>query len=135
MTIEELNAKCKIIYDADNEVDLLKKKIKSIESSVEFVREEVQQFLMDNSMKSYRSPYGLATNVVTRTIPIPQNEDRARFFAYLRENNLEDMISVNSTTLNGWYRQRKAEEIAAGNADWLPPGLSGEVIKVKLKFT
>lgn len=52
-------------------------------------------------------------------------EEREAFFNYLRENGLfEQMISVNSRTLNSWYSAEMDAALENGDIDFKVPGLN-----------
>jgi hypothetical protein len=59
------------------------------------------------------------------TVSFPKDpEKKGKFFEYLQNKGIfEDMVSVNSQTLNSWYKAEMEAAVEAGNADFRISGL------------
>lgn len=75
---------------------------------------------------SYDSSFGKIVIQKRFSVRQPKDpEEREKFFNYLREKGLfEDMVSVNSMTLNAYYKQELETARQEGNFDFAIPGLS-----------
>lgn len=63
------------------------------------------------------------TNRFTVTVP-KDGADRDAFFAYLEKQGIfRELITVNSQTLNSYYKKEMEAAIEAGNADFKVPGI------------
>jgi hypothetical protein len=92
--------------------------VKKIEASLLAVFEE--QDLEKFSVK------GLGT-VSTRnnfSVSVPKGDSKEIFFNWLKEKgDFENLITVNSMTLNAYYKDEMAKAVEEGNVDFHIPGL------------
>jgi len=86
------------------------------------IQAEVIEVLMDLGKTKYVSDSGTFSFKVNETFRVPKTpEDRERFFNFLKEKEIyEDMITVNSATLNSWA---KLEIENSTELDYQIPGL------------
>lgn len=59
------------------------------------------------------------------SVRVPQGDDRTRFFDFLKSTGeFDSLITVNSQTLNGWYKQKLESAKESGELlDFKVPGL------------
>ena len=65
-------------------------------------------------------------------------EEKQAFFRFLRDQGAEvfySLVSVNSQTLNSWYRQKSEENSRLGIAGFSAPGLGDPTMRETLSFT
>lgn len=90
---------------------------------------EFQAMLEACGLYGFDHPLGKFTLVSRTSVKVPKTEEeRAEFFEYLRSRGIFDsMITVNSQTLNAWYRAEEEAQLASGVVDFQVPGLAPPV--------
>ncbi len=91
--------------------------------------QNIIQILSDMGLPRYVSKKGIFSYKAESSWKVPKtNEERELFFTYLKEKGLFDqMISVNSASLNSWAKQ---EEQAFEGLDFQIPGLEKSGIRL-----
>ena len=136
-TLNQMNEICAEIARLRGEETRIKFEAKGIADALEIKEKEVLDTLVANELKSYRSPSGLASLSFRTSVKTPKtDEDRSKFFEYLKSKGIYDaMISVNSMTLNSWYKEEFAGAEQAGTADTFEiPGLTEVTVSPILSF-
>jgi hypothetical protein len=126
VTIESMNQLCEKIAALRTEIDAFSKQKKQVELDCESAESELLACLTDAGMTNYVSPVGRFMLSFRMSVKTPKtDEDRAAFFAYLKnEGVFEQMITVNSQTLNAFYKSKVAEAQASGRDDLRIPGIN-----------
>lgn len=72
----------------------------------------------------------------TETVKTPKTlEDKAKLFEFLRDKGLYDeMVSINSQSLNSLYRALSAEALEKGHLEFLMPGVDAPTSFRQLKL-
>lgn len=122
ITVKQLNeeiGKCFILkaeyVTANNEKSLAHK-------ALDEQQKKCIDLLTELELTSHKSPHGTFSYNIRESFRVPQNpESRDEFFNFLKEKGVyENLISVNSSTLNTWA---KAEIEASDELDYQIPGL------------
>lgn len=94
------------------------------------------EMLKAADLPNFRCNEGLISKSVRLSVKTPKSpEDRAAFFEYLKGKGLFDtMISVNSATLNAFYKTEFELAKERGQDDFRIPGLNEEVAVEILSF-
>lgn len=81
---------------------------KLITADLEEAEAQATQILVDNELKSYRSPFGLMSLAFLTSAKTPKTpEAKAAVFELLkRMGRYDDMVSVNSQTLNSFVKEQ-----------------------------
>lgn len=98
---------------------------KTLQEERRSIEQKIQAYMEASELSKF-SMDGLGTfyNVEKMSIRVPKGEDKMVFFEHLKkEGSFNDLATINSMTLQGYYKS-KAEEAAAKNEP-LPdiPGL------------
>lgn len=85
---------------------------------------------------SYKSNVGTFSINHRTSIKVPQGDDKMEFLHYLRDRGIHDaMVTVNSQTLNGWYRQEFEQARSEGRLmEFKIPGIGEPVINKIISF-
>lgn len=76
---------------------------------------------------------GMLYQIETTSVKLPQDEDKRKFFAYLKEKGcFEDMVHVNSRTFNKFYQTERDAALEEGNVDFVMPGVGEETVSHKI---
>lgn len=109
---------------------------KLISEELDKAEAKMLEALTQNDMRQYRSKVGLVSLGFFTSVKTPKlDSDKKAFFDYLKSLGLYDqMISVNSTTLNSFYRSKQEEAVAAGNDGFAIPGITEVTVEPRLLF-
>ena len=131
--LNDLSAKIDGLRRQEAEASYVKKNI-----TVELESAEAQMLeLLDKAgLKNYRSPHGLASISFRSSVRVPATpEAKALFFNYLKEQgDFDNLITVNSMTLNSYYKEKMAHAIEIGQESFEIPGLEQITVTPILSF-
>ena len=136
ITMKELEEVCKKAYDKRTEIESLEDIISKLNAELEEYKNIIVEHLNLYEKSSYDSAMGRITikNVVSVSSP-KDPESKEQFFNYLKERGeFDDMISVNSKTLNSWYKQEQELALKEGRIDFSIPGLPEPYTKQTITF-
>lgn len=136
ITVEELeNAAAQIAALRERESELSNQK-KVITAELEQSEAKFLDMLKSEDMTSYKSKVGTIGISHRSSVKTPKSpEERKAFFAYLQSKGIFDsMISVNSMTLNAWYKRELDSAIEQGKDDFEVPGLTGLTLTETITF-
>ena len=136
MTMSELEEICRKAYEKKVEIESLEDIISKLKGELEGYKDILVEHLNHFEKSSYDSGFGRITVKNITSVSSPKDpESREHFFNYLKEKgSFEDMISVNSKTLNSWYKQEMDTAIAEGRIDFQIPGLPEPYTKQTITF-
>jgi len=136
MQIEDLDALCMKIQEAREVVKDLGEQKKSAQSHVDRLEYELLEFLKETNRKNYSGPNGLFYINHRMSVKVPKEEEkRKEFFWYLREKGIYDnMITVNSATLNAFYKDEIDAARERGDVDFAMPGIGEPTVSEVIAF-
>lgn len=115
MEISELQALCDLVFNQRKITDEIKLLLQEENKKLEALEIRVLNALEENNLKTFKSEFGDVGYRERESVKIPQGEERTKFFNYLKEKGEFDaLITVNSQTLNGWYKEEAAKAEQAG---------------------
>lgn len=141
---ENHDAKLKELIDlAANIVELRDKEKeasdakKVITAKLEIAEIKALELLQANNLKQFRAPACLLSLAFLTSAKTPKTpEDKAALFAYLKEiNRYDDMVSVNSQTLNSFYKEQLELAKERGEDDIQIPGITEVTVLPRLSVT
>lgn len=137
-TVAEFEAFLKSIVEQRKKKEELQAQLKIEQEKYEELQAKALVYMKQLGKDSYPSSFGTVSVVKTRSVALPKTpEQKQEFFNYLKSKGLFDnMISVNSQTLNSWYRQE--HEIAVEEkrvSDFKVPGLSEPSVYETIRIT
>lgn len=135
-TIADLNKLAEEIADLrakEAEAALVKKEITG---RLEDAEKKMIETLLANEMTSYRSPSGLCSLSFRTSVKTPKTlEDKTALFEYLKQKGLYDtMVSVNSQTLNSFYKSELEAAKERGDDNFNVPGVTEISVQQILSF-
>lgn len=136
VTIEELNGMAAKIDELRRKEAEAKLIVKGISEELEKAEHTMIEVLSDNGMTSYKSPVGTCSISFRTSVKVPKTDtDRQAFFQYLRDKGVYDsMITVNSQTINSFYKAELELAKEAGDDSFSIPGLSEVTLNQVLSF-
>ncbi|MBK8455632.1 MAG: hypothetical protein IPL34_20340 [Thiofilum sp.] len=136
MTLEQMNDAIKELRGLRTKIDAANDVLKGLRVEEEMLEGLLIESLQENNLKNYRGPDGLISVSHKTSVRTPKTtEDKEAFFAYLRDKGVYDMmISVNSATLNSFYKQEFENAVLNGNENFTIPGLNEVTLTPSLSF-
>lgn len=131
-----LSDKTKTAADLRQQIEMQELVLSTLEAEYKGVTIEIMKLMeaMDiHSVKMHGYNFYTAT---TETVKTPKTlEEKAKLFDFLREKGLYDeMISINSQSLNSLYRALSAEAMEKGHLEFLMPGVDAPSSFTQLKM-
>ena len=113
------------------EIDIIARSKKVLDDELATLETQALEALKTMEKTSYSANSGTIFVQHRTSVKVPQDAARAAFFEYLKVKGLfENMITVNSATLNSFYKTELVEAVDAGNADFEIPGLTPSIMEV-----
>lgn len=113
VTVGEVDALCDRIVLARGECDRIKQLKSDADEALDALDRQLLSCLARLNRTSWDSPLGKFSSRLVSTVRVPKGDAREEFFNYLKDTGeFDTLITVNSQTLNGWYKreQIRAEE-------------------------
>lgn len=125
LTVRQLEELCAKIAAQRDTVAVIAAEKKVEEERLEELEATMVATLRELDMTSFKSKSGQFIISHRMSVKLPATpEDRQKFFDYLKGRELFDnMISVNSQTLNRFYKDEFAEAKERGDFDFEIPGI------------
>ena len=123
ITVEELDRKQREVFEAKATYEAAKSKASELFAEFKKLQGEHVERLDSLGKRNYKSDAGTFSYTMVENVKLdPAN--KKEFWAYLQEKGLfEDMITVNSQTLNSFAKQEFAVQEEEGSLDPQIPGL------------
>lgn len=136
ITIDDMKAQVALIDKLRREEDEVRKIHKNATSKTEEAEARMLAMLEASNLKNFRSDDGLVSVGYRTSVRTPKTpEDRKALFDYLQKIGVYDqMITVNSQTLNSFYKEELEKAKEAGADDFEIPGLNEVTIAPILSF-
>lgn len=125
MEIEELKILAEKVKIAREEYDKASKQKKEAEELKRLLEGRMLDALEDHDLTRFDAFDSMFLVTHRTSVKTPKTpEEREQFFSYLREHGVfEDLISVNSNTLNSYVKSEEALATERGEIDFRIPGL------------
>jgi hypothetical protein len=125
VTVSQLDELCEKFADLKKEADELDDILKEKNEKVKEIGTQIINFLNEFKKPSWKTSRGNFIISNRFTVPTPKSpEDKQAFFNYLKQKGIfEDMVTVHSQTLNGYYRQEMDAALDAGDVNFSIPGI------------
>lgn len=131
--MNELADKIAQLRDDESAASDVKKKITA---NLEAAENRMVELLLENNLTSYRAPSGLAGLSFRTSVKTPKTpEQRKAFFDFLKSiGRYDELVSVNSQSLNSFYKEQLELAKEKGQDDIEIPGLTEVTINPNLSF-
>ncbi len=124
ITIAELQNLCRELFELDKKIDAMKALVSVENEKFAMLENKILKCLNEHKMNNFDSELGKVIKTVRTSVKVPKEPDaRSAFFQYLKERGeFDDLITVNSQTLNAYYKEQA--ELAKSEKRFLRiPGL------------
>jgi len=135
-TLNDLPGICEEIATLRSEEARMSLCKKEVSANLEIAEGKALEVLVASNLKSFKSAHGTVGVTVRTSVKTPKTlEEKAALFAYLKEIGMYDeLVSVNSTTLNSLYKSKLEEAQAQGQDDFVLPGVGEPSISQIISF-
>lgn len=118
ITVDAIEGMAKSLKELREEIDADKAILSEKNAALDELENKIVLTLKELGKTSYRSEYGTVSRNEKWRVNLPATpEDRAEFFEYLKNKGLfENMITVNSNTLNSYY-MKEWEQAKGGDPE------------------
>lgn len=134
--LKQLNTLCDSLAETREKKARLNAQLKELNEAEERDETKILEMLEAAELDSFDGTKGKVSIVNRFTVRVPQSiDDKQKLFDYLKKRKIFfELVSVNSQTLNSFYK--KEMEIAAGegNTDFKIPGVGEPGVKKTLSF-
>lgn len=136
-TIKDLHLMIKQAFELKVKIDEIEALAEEQKTHLEKLKHKMSAVLGENNMTHFKSEYGAITRKAEYSVKIPKlEEQRNAFFEYLKKNGLFDqMITVNSRTLNSHVKEEREAALAKGIIDFSIPGIEPGVEIYRISMT
>ena len=127
--MEEFLVKLKDLWEQKKRVDEISGVLDEEKSRLEARKTEIQKMMEAMGLEKQPLPgYGTVFRQKSFSVKIPKDpESKERLFGWIKDHKGEDvlrnMISINSQTLNSFYKAELEVAKEKGDVDWVLPGI------------
>ena len=138
---EELKALAKLqeqIIEEHRALKVLELGLNTRKTELEGKKKKLLALMEEAEVNSYRTASGQVVRKKLFSVKTPKGEDLQTFFGYLREHRPDDYLAlatVNSQSLNSWYKQELEAVKEKGGMDVEIPGLGEPTITEQISIT
>lgn len=136
VTLREFEALIENAYILDKRKEELELAAEAIGLELGQLKTKLLTFMEQFEKTSYKSKFGNIIRVQKSSVKVPKDpESKAKFFEYLDQKGIkDDILTVNSNTLNSFYKAEKESAIAAGAEEFSIPGLEPPTVFFQLQM-
>jgi hypothetical protein len=136
ISVEDMKAqvaRIRELRETESKVNEMKKEVSSL---LEIEEGKMLSMLEQSGLPNFKCDFGSVGVTHRLSVKTPKTpEDRAAFFSFLKQLGLFDsMITVNSQTLNSFYKDQFEQAKAQGKDDFKIPGINEETMTAILSF-
>ena len=134
--VTEYQEKIKVIKTLRAESAMLKAQRDEVEEQQEKIEEEIKEMLTEDGQTNFTCEEGTVYLSFISQVSMPKtSESKEQFYNFLKEKGLyDDMVSVNSQKLNGFYRKEKEAAETAGALFFSMPGIESANTVTRIGF-
>ena len=137
ISVQRLNEMVEQLATLRAEEEALDLERKKLTMKLDTLEGQLMEILEEQGMSSFVSPSGLINLVRKSSVTTPKTlEQKRELFKYLADRGVfEELVSVNSQTLNSFYRAEEAMALERGQFDFNLPGVGQPSVRNQLRFT
>jgi len=134
--LTEMNVLCDKLADLREDKARLNAQLKEINEAEATIEAKILTFLDEAGLQSFDGARGKVSVVNRFTVKVPQSiDDKQALFKYLQARKIfYELVSVNSQTLNSFYKQEMEIAKGEGNIDFKIPGIGEPGVKQSISF-
>ena len=136
VTLSQLDQLCMDLADLREKIDDVKNTKSALEQEYEELSQKIVSYLNAHQKDKYDTPLGTFSIRRRLTYATPKTpEEREAFFGYLKKQGVfDDLITVNSQTLNAYAKRELETAKEEGRTDFEIPGLGDPNLYEKIQI-
>jgi len=136
VTMKEFEALIEEAYHLKNEKEAFEAEAERVGARLTEAQTKLLAYMEQFEKTSYKSKWGNIIRVQKSSVKVPKDpESKALFFEYLESKGIkDDLLTVNSMTLNSFYKAEKEAAMAAGCEEFTIPGLEAPTAFFQLQM-
>lgn len=137
VTVKELDDLGSDIFELKTQKDALEDQLSEINKTLQAKERKCIEIMRELKLETFKGSRGTLTPYDKTSYAVPKTEeDRAKFFDYLKQHNVFDgMVTVHHATLNAYVTQAYNEAKEKGDIFFTVPGLGAPTITTILSKT
>lgn len=134
-TIKDFEDLAQQLLDIRTQIQTLDIEYKKLGEEESQIEAKLTALLDAAEITSYRAKAGTVISSSVQSVSVPKGEEKQKFFSYLKEAGIYDeVVSVNSQWLNGYYKKEMEAARERGDHFFELPGLGVPFTKTRLSF-
>lgn len=136
VSVKELEKQVALIREKKDELAEIKAKQSTINQELYRLEQEAMALLESCEKVNYKGEDGTIYMQTIKSVKVPKDlESKKKLFDYIRSLGLYDeLVSVNSQTLNALYRKEAEASEERGELMFKIPGLEDPTVSIKMGF-
>jgi hypothetical protein len=136
VTLSSLNKLCADYKQACDEEAIKEEELKKYTEAKKSIEYKILTILKEQNLPNFKTAMGTFSVKNNKSVAQPENiEEKRKLFDYLREQGIfEEMVNVNSRTLNSWAAKEVEAKEKEGVFGWAPPGLKVPTLHQSLSY-
>lgn len=126
ITVQELDQLVAELFEQRQKIEAMEEQVTTENKKLAFMKSKIVDYLKELGREDFKSASGSVSVKAQWRVNLPKSEeDRAAFFAHLKDRGIFDsMITVNSNTLNSYFREEWEAAQESGDAmNFKMPGI------------
>jgi hypothetical protein len=127
ITLADFQTLCAQIWEEKGKLERIEAEAKNQSQIVESLKSKVIACMDEYDMDKFAvAGHGTLFKQNRFTVTVPKDgSEREAFFGHLRQRGIfDELITVNSQTLNSWYKREMEAALEQGNPDFTVPGIA-----------
>ncbi len=135
--VSSMTAMCEDLSSLRTKIKELEDEAKKLSEKKKEIERKLLNHMKETGLNQLKGSFGTVSIVHKKSISQPGSfEDKLQFFEYLKEQGIfEQMVSVNSRTLQSWVGKEIEAKEKEGVLGWLPPGIKEPVEYQEVRLT
>lgn len=126
-TLEDIEKLSEETYELKLKVDKEKAALSELTKVFDQKKNELRKILEAHDKTNYSSKQGKISIVSKKSYKVPKGDQKAEFFEWIKETKgeqvLQDLVTINSQTLNSWMKVEEENALERGDLSFEAPGL------------
>lgn len=125
ITVDDIRRRTILLYELSQKKEEAKEQLRQVSSSYDKLEAELLGMMEANELDRFDIPECMVLRGSRTSWKTPKTPgERESFFSYLKQQGVyENMITVNSQTLNAWAKEEEAAAVSRGDLAFEIPGL------------
>jgi hypothetical protein len=136
VTMKDFESLIEQAYKLKAEKEEFESKAEAVGATLTELQTKLLAYMEQFDKTSYKSKFGNIIRAQKSSVKVPKDpEAKALFFKYLESKGIkDDILTVNSQTLNSFYKAERDAAIAAGAEEFSIPGLEAPTAYFQLQM-